>query len=1153
MKNFVHLHTHSYYSLLDGVCSPEDLILSAKKSGMKILALTDHNGLYGAIEFYEKAKEYNIKPLIGAEITLPDKTNLVFLVKDQTGYYNLCQIISIGQLNGGHLKFKCTLNDIKKHKHGLIALSGGHKGRISQLLKKREIDNAISECKKLQNIFNEDFYLEMQHFSAQDTIVNLRLRDISAEHKIPVVATNDVHFISSKEWNLRRVLHAIDENTVLEKIKTAGSSEQFLKPPSLMEDMFKAFPGALANTQKIARMCQFEFELGKPVFPSVDLPKDESSFSFLWKKCFEGATERYQPLNQKVIQRLEYELKTIHELGFAEYFLIVKDIVEYCRKSHIPCVGRGSAADSLVSYVLSITQVDPIRHDLYFERFLNPQRKDPPDIDLDLCWKNRDKVIDYVYKKYGNDRTAMICTFNTFQSRSAIRDVAKTYGLPEDEINKITKYLPHHAIDRLEETLNSLPELREFRRNLPLYEEIMRVAQRIADFPRHLSVHPGGIIIAPDKITHYTPLEVAGKGIVISQFDMYSIEKLGLVKMDLLGVRSLSIITDCLKSIKKRSSNQSSAISDQQIAVSEEQAEYEVHSNASGGATPSFNPPRTPPRFDPAQQPEGNCSVPSSAIQKSNTNASSAPGNHTPLTPLKGRIHSCPPYQGGFRGMLSFLLKNAEELSPLDLRTIPEDDPNVTAFIRSGNTLACFQLESPAMRGLIKKMKIENVNDVIVAVALIRPGAAGSGMKEIYIKRRAGLEKTDYVHPALAPALEDTYGVVIYQEQVLRVAHFVAGLSLGQADTLRRAMTKSRTKKEFMSIHTAFIEGAQKRGLTNSQAETVWTFLSQFVGYGFNKAHSATYGTIAYQTAFLKYYFPVEYMCAVFNNHGGFYGRMAYIEEARRLGIPLLPPDINYSNKEFTCEDNAIRTGLEPVFELTERTIKQITEQREERPFSDLFDFLRRTRAGEKETSHLIKCGAMQSLHPSAGQLLMLNKIFFKNKKKINVTEYVTKDTKIKPYNRFQKILNELEMLDFSVTAHPLALFEDKIDWGKMTSSAQLEEHKGETVQVCGWLVTSRRVNTSKNQFMKFITLEDYDGLCEAVLFPEIYTQYGHLIRTHGPYIVTGKIQSRLPGEANLIAEKVELVVMDKKETEQVLQRDAPALQMSLNRAESVG
>jgi DNA-directed DNA polymerase III PolC len=580
------------------------------------------------------------------------------------------------------------------------------------------------------------------------------------------------------------VLHAVDQNTVLDKIQTAGVSEQYLKSANQMHELFRQFPKAIANTEKIARECNFEFELGRPIFPSVDLPRDESSFSYLWKLCFDGATVRYQPLTQEVIQRLEYELKTIHNLGFAEYFLIVRDIVQFCRHNHIPCVGRGSAADSLVSFVLGITQVDPLRHNLYFERFLNPQRKDPPDIDLDLCWKNRDRVLEYVYQKYGKDRTAMICTFNTFQSRSAIRDVAKTYGLPEDEIGKITKYLPHHAIDKIEEIVNSLPELREIRHNLPLYEEILRLAQRIADFPRHLSIHPGGVIIAPDNITHYTPLEIAGKGIVIAQYDMYSIEKLGLVKMDLLGVRSLSIITDCMKYVKHRAS----------------QSKHILQNETHPGTT---------------------CEREVSDRDASDHEKSIQHTHRSPIEP-------------------AFLVKKAEELSPLDLRTIPEDDPEVTAFIRSGHTMACFQLESPAMRGLLKKMQIENVDDVIAAVAIIRPGASGSGMKEVYIKRRAGLEETKYVHPSLAPALDDTYGVIIYQEQVLRVAHFVAGLPLDKADTLRRAMTKSRTKKEFMSIYQDFMSGARNKGLNNEQAETVWKFLSQFVGYGFNKAHSAT-------------------------------------------------------------------------------------------------------------------------------------------------------------------------------------------------------------------------------------------------------------------------------------------------------------------------
>ncbi len=1013
--------------------------------------MTDHNGLYGAVEFYQKCQEYGIKAIIGSEVTLSDSSNLILLIKNSTGYRNLCRIISLGRLHGGHLNFKLSLKDIAKYKDGLIVLSGGNKGRITQLLRKQDLTSAINLAKQMQNNFNGDFYLEMQQFSGQDTLMNLRLRDISVENKIPIVATNDVHFLTAKDWPLRRILHAVDQNTVLEKVQSAGLSEQYLKSATQMYDMFKQFPLALANTEKIARDCNFEFELGRSIFPSVDLPESESSFSYLWKLCFDGATTRYHPFTQEVIQRLEYELKTIHNLGFAEYFLIVREIVQFCRSNHIPCVGRGSAADSLVSYVLGITQVDPLKHNLYFERFLNPQRKDPPDIDLDLCWKNRDRVLEHVYEKYGKDRTAMICTFNTFQSRSAIRDVAKTYGLPEDEINKITKYLPHHAIDKIEEIVNSLPELRDIRHNLPLYEEIMRLAQRIANFPRHISIHPGGVIIAPDKITHYTPLEIAGKGIVIAQYDMYSIEKLGLVKMDLLGVRSLSIITDCMKHVKQRSGHKNQKFSN-----------------------------------------------------------------------------------------LSFLLKNADELSPLDLRTIPEDDPQVTAYIRSGQTMACFQLESPAMRGLLKKMQIENVNDVIAAVALIRPGASGSGMKEVYIKRRAGLEAIKYVHPSLAASLDDTYGVIIYQEQVLQVAHFVAGLPLDKADTLRRAMTKSRTKKEFMSIYQDFILGAQAKGLNEKQAETVWKFLSQFVGYGFNKAHSATYGTIAYQTAFLKYYFPVEYMCAVLNNHGGFYSKMAYIEEIRRLDIPILPPDVNYSDRNFTCEGNAIRCGLSPVFELTERTIQNILTEKKKRPFTDLYDFLNRSRTGEKEAMHLIKAGALRSVHPSEPQLLMLNKVFFKNNRKKAISEFVTGDTDLPPYNQYHRILNEMEILDFSISAHPLTLFDDFVDKNKLVPATQLENHQDKQILFCGWLVTSRRVNTNNGQYMKFLTLEDQFGLCEAVLFSDAYTKYGHLIRTHGPYLVKGKVQSRLPGEANIIIEEISVVEMDKREMEQLLQRKVP-------------
>ncbi|MBN2425419.1 MAG: DNA polymerase III subunit alpha [Calditrichaceae bacterium] len=1051
---FIHLHTHSYFSLLDGTASPEELVLAAKKAGMKALALTDHNGLYGAVEFYQKAREYDIKPIIGSELTLEDGFNIVVLIKDTGGYRNLCQLISTGRLNGGHNQFLLSIDDFRNSKNGLIILSGGRKGKIYHLLRKRKLSEAHQEIRRMQTLFGEDFYLEIQHFSAQDTLVNLRLRDLAFGTKAGLTATNDVHFITAKDWHLRRLMHAIDQNTTLDKVNSAGESEQYFKTEKQMRELFKDFPLAVSASRKIADACNFNFELGRPVFPSIELPEGESSFSHLWKLCFKGATSRYQPLTNTVTKRLEYELRIISSLGFAEYFLIVKDIADYCRREHIPCIGRGSAADSLVSYVLGITQADPVYHNLYFERFLNPERSDPPDIDLDICWKSRDKVLEYVYERFGHDRTAMICTYNTFQNRSSVRDVAKAHGLGEDEISKITKYLPHRAIDEIEEAVNTLPELKDLRHNIGLYEEIIRTSRRIADFPRHLSIHPGGVIIAPDRITYHTPLEKAGKDFVISQYDMYSIEKLGLVKMDLLGVRSLSVITDCLKSVRSRL--------------------------------------------------------------------------------VTGLLSS--PVRA------DFMLKKAEELSPLDLQAIPCDDPKVTAYIRSGRTMGCFQLESPAMRGLLKKMKIEHINDIITAVALIRPGASGSGMKEIYIRRRAGLEKTSYIHPRMASALEDTYGVIIYQEQVLQVAHYVAGLSLGQADTLRRAMTKSRVKNEFMRMHDAFIDGASSRGLSADQAETVWTFLSQFVGYGFNKAHSATYGTIAYQTAFLKFYFPVEYMCAVLNNQGGFYSRMAYIEEVRRMGITILPPDVNISQRNFTCEGQAIRVGLDPVFELTVRTIEATIRARGLKPFSDLYDFIRRTRAGEKETEHLIKAGAFSSIHPSAPHLILLNRLFFKNNKKAPLAQFVSNGLSLPPFNIYQKIINEMEILDFAVTDHPLAIYRDQLHQKKLVFSGELEKHKGQVVLFCGWLVTSRRAATSKKQFMKFLTLEDRRGLCEAVLFPAVYNQYGHLARSHGPFLVTGRVQSRIPGETNLIVDKLELMEIKKEEIENLLSAETPEL-----------
>ncbi|MFQ5675920.1 MAG: DNA polymerase III subunit alpha, partial [bacterium] len=975
------------------------LVARTRELGMSALALTDHNGLYGTVEFYQICQEMGIKAIIGAQVSLMDGSSLVLLAKNTRGYQNLCRLITVAHVRSGHLNFKCEMKDIIGHKEGLMVLSGGKKGLISQLVLSRNFEEGEAHCRWMKEQFGENFYLEIQRFAPWDDFLNERLQRISAKCGVPLVATNDVHLLAPEDLSLRRVLHAIDQNTLRERVRTAGHKEQYLKSPVQMWRLFYKFPEALKNTQRVATACNFKFALGKPIFPVIKLPTAETSQSYLRRLCFRGAQERYQPLTRKVSQRINYELDVIAKLGFTDYFLIVKDIVDFCRREAIPCVGRGSAADSIVSYLLGITFADPIRFNLYFERFLNPERTDAPDIDLDICWKNRDRVLDYVYKKYGADKTAMICTYNTFQSRAAIREVAKTFGLPEEEISQLTRYFPYMArMAKLEETLKKLPERKRQGRFNHTYQEIIAICKQLAGFPRHLSIHAGGVIIAPDRITNYTPLEVAGKGLIISQYDMHAIERLGLVKMDLLGVRSLSIITECLELARQTVRRKERGV------WSVEQRKSKIKDRQSDNWSPETrNSKLETPKFA--------------------------------------------------------FLKKSEKLSPLDLRAIPEDDPKTIRLIKSGKTLGCFQLESPLVRGILRKMQTDNIEDTVVAVAVIRPGVGDSGMKDEYILRRGGLRASRYAHPILEPVLKETYGLTIYQEQVLLIAQAVAGFSLAQADTLRRAMTKKRDDKGLMtSMKEQFLAGAQKKGFLPEKAEEVWQFLLTFIGFGFNKAHAATYGILAYQTAFLKCYFPVEYMTAVLNNHGGFYSKAVYIEECRRIslpngqrGIPLLAPDVNRSEINFTKEGEAIRVGFYPVFELSDKTKQKIVEERKKRPFKDLYDFLQRTHAGQKETEHLIRCGAFRSLHASEPLLLLKTQSYFKNGCSKPRAEYLTQNLNPPPYSREQRILAELELLSFTVAEHPLTLYDDLIPWESMVPVSELEAHKNRRVQFTGW------------------------------------------------------------------------------------------------------
>lgn len=1029
--SFIHLHCHSNFSLLNGTASIDDLVEQAVRLSMPALALTDCNTLSGSVEFYEKAKLRGIKPIIGAEITMSDGSVVVLLVKNAEGYYNLCRLLTIVNLREGHGRFLCKNSDLIHCKKGLVLLSGGKHGRISQLALQRKTEDAAKLCRLYRETFSKDFYIEMTHYDGDDALLNCRLADLSRVTGVPLVAANDVFLIEPGDQPVRAALRAIGKLTTVNRLADLGSERQYLMPPEDMKKLFKRYPEAVKNTNIIADKCRFDYSLGRPVFPKLDLPEGETSYSVLWKTAFDGLKMRYKPLKNRMINRLKYELDIIHGKGFSEYFLIAKDIVDYCRSRDIPCVGRGSAADSLVSYVLAITHADPIKYDLYFERFLNPERREPPDIDIDICWKRRDEVLNYLYNKYGSDKTAMICTFNTFQLRSAVGDVGKAFGLPENEVRQLTKSLPHRSVDYLEKAVKNIPECRGHPLTAQMYEKIVKISRRIAGFPRHLSVHPGGVIIAPDEINRYTALEVSGKGLIISQHDMRAIEKLGLVKMDVLGVRGLSVIADCVSDVTSQTEN--------------------------------------------------------------------------------GDLHG--------KGVRLNARSKAAGLEYL--QSIPEDDCAVMQMILKGETVGCFQIESPAMRGLLKKMQVQSLKDVIDAVAVIRPGPAEGGMKDAFIRRRAGAEKVTYPHPLLEPVLKETYGVVVYQEQVLKIASVIAGFSFGEADVLRRAMTKSRTAETIKPVRDKFIKGAENNGVPEKSAQEIWKFLESFVGYGFNKAHSATYGILAYQSAYLKRYYPVPFMTAVLNNGGGFYSLCAYIEEARRMGITIEPPDVNKAEYRFAYNASAIISGLFTVYGLSRRSIERITEERKREPFHDLFDFLNRSAVNEKEAAGLVKCGALRSVHPSEPEALAIVKVYFRNGRKSHVTRRLTENLSLPLYTLTQRVIAELETLQFAVSAHPLSLFSEIEFDSSIVLSTALEKYKNKSVVVAGWMVTSRRAPTSNGKYIKFATLEDKAGLMEVVLFPDIYEKYGKILKGYGPFRIRGKVQSRVHGEANIIVDSI--------------------------------
>ncbi len=1004
---FTHLHLHSHFSFLSSTIDIPGLIKATIHKGMDSVALTDTNGMYGVIQFYKLAKENGIKPIIGAEIDDPAHRNIkaVLLAKNRAGYSEICRLVTERQLKE---EFHLT-ESLKRAKEVVILSESPH------LLR-----SLASELEQ------GSLYCELTHHGDRESRLKCRgLLELSRELGLPAAATGDVHFFHPEEYHVYRILRAIEGNTTISNLNSDALAHRhsYLKSPREMEALFREFPEAVVNTRVIKEQCNVELDLGVYKFPGFSVSEEETQASYLRKIAFKGLRERYQTLTGRAVERLEYELKVVEALGFSGYFLVVWDITQRAKGLGIPFIGRGSAANSMLSYCLGFTAVDPLRYDLYFERFLNPERKSPPDIDLDFPWNERDRILNYVYEKYGEDRVAMICTTNRFAARSAIREVGKAMGLSEAEVNEFTSRIPYARAGDLTNLREKYVECRHLQTESEPLRTVLSIGQRIAEFPRHLSIHCGGIVITPSPITDYTPLERSSKGLVITQYDMFPIEDLGLVKIDLLGNRSLAVLMDTVES-----------------------------------ATINTG-------------------------------------------------------------------------SPPDVYQFPVlfEDRNVRELIRSGRTMGCFYIESPAMRSLLRKLKVETFEMLTAASSVIRPGVAESGMMNEFIERHLDPSKVTYLHPKLEELLRETYGVMVYQEDVIKVAHHLAGMSLGEADLLRRAMSgKMRSREAMARLESRFVASCAERGVDKTIAREVWRQIASFAGYAFCKAHSASFAMLSFQMAYLKHYFPAEFMAAVISNMGGFYGTSAYIQEARRMELIILPPCVNRSELKYTGRGNQVRVGLMQVKGLTVSSMKSIVQAREKGWYKSLSDLIVRTTVGYEELRSLIRVGACNCFGKSRPELLwMLDMSYTRLRSDSSLSlfreDIALKIPEVEDYSALEKCRIESELLGFPLTRHPLEIYHDEIVQWHPVPAERMMSYVDRRVTMAGWLIAAKRVRCRKSgNYMKFMSMEDLTGTYEVTLFPRVYSRYGHLTVDRGPYVFEGKVQDDF-GACSLIADKVKV------------------------------